>query len=102
MAANVSITKEAFITQLVAMAATMDKTAGLNNDELIAYFFANFQGSQAFTDADFQSGGACFAQPWLTAAIVTAAITTLQAIQKAFTSADRDNLRAVQNGPVQS
>ena len=101
MAANVALTKEAFVSQLVALAAQLDRQAGLNNDEMIAYFFANFQGAQAFADADFQPGGACSQQPWLTAAIVTACITTMQAIQTALTSAQRNNLRAVQNGPVQ-
>lgn len=100
MAANVALTKEAFIAQLVLLAGELIKYAGTQNDEMIAYYFANFQGTQVFADADFAAGGACAAQPWLTAAIVTSCITTLQAIQTAMTSAQRNNLRAVESGPL--
>jgi hypothetical protein len=100
MAANVAITKEAFITQLVALAAQLTGYAGSNNDEMIAYYFANFQGTNVFVDADFSATGACKAQPWLTAGIVTAMITTMQALQTTLTAAQRNNIRAVESGPL--
>jgi hypothetical protein len=101
MAANVSLTKEAFIQSLVNLAPVLQRVAGMNVDELVSWWNKNFQGANAFVDADFNSAGACANQPWLSASIVTSAVSTLEILQAAFTQAQRDNLRAIENSPVQ-
>ena len=91
--ANLTTTKTAFITQMVQFATTLE-TLLANNDEYIAYFFANFQAGNAFVDGDFT-----LPAPWMTAAQMTAMVTTLQTLQTAMTNSNRNNLRQVKSGP---
>lgn len=93
MAANLTTTKTAFINAMVQFAATLE-TAMANIDEYAAYYFANFQGGAAFVDADFAT-----AAPWMTATEMVNLIATLQALQTAMTTAQRNNFRVVKSGP---